>query len=168
VGRAEIQPELDRDAVQKVLAGRRDRHRFHLVPNATGRDERLVLRTASDASAGRDADRYDADRPGLCLEGVRDFHPSAWADAQESRFAQRRAPSQYVLLMAHLGLASLPEQLLPDVATREFPRDAWLALPDESESAQWEPNLLVPLALVSLLAPVSPLVLLALLRAQRW
>lgn len=52
-----------------------------------------------------------------------------------------------VLLLANLGLALLPEQRLPGVAMREFPRDARLALRVESESA--EPEHLALLARVS-------------------
>ena len=100
-------------------------------------DERPVLRIASDALADRDAGLYVADRPALCPERAHDFRLSAWADAQELPFARRLALLPRVALMtAHLGLALLRE--LPDVATREFPRDARRALRCESESAEPE------------------------------
>jgi hypothetical protein len=115
--------------------------------------ERPVLRIASDASADRDGDLYDADRPALCPERVHDFRPSASADAQELRFARRLALlPRVVLLTAHLGLALLRD-LPPGVATQEFPRDARLALQYESESA--EPERSARLARASLPAQLA-------------
>jgi hypothetical protein len=125
-------------------------------------DARLDLRTASDALAAQDADRYDVALPGLCPEEVRDFRPSASADVPELRFAHRLVlRPRDAPLTAHPALALLPEQRLPAVAPRELPRDAWLALPDESEWVHSER--LAPRARVSL-----PVLRLASLRAQRW
>jgi hypothetical protein len=138
-GRAANRPVRVHDAVQKVSAGRQDRRRCRQLLNARDRNVRLALRAASDASAGRDADRYGAGRRGLCRERVHDFRPSASADALESRLARQQAlRPQDVLLMAHLGLAWLPEQRPRAFATREFLRDARLALQYESESAEPE------------------------------
>jgi hypothetical protein len=150
-----------------VLAGRPDCCRFHLVPNATEIDARLDLRTASDALAAQDADRYGVDHPGLCPEEVRGFPPSASADVPELRFAHRLVlRPRDAPLTAHPAQA-LPEQRLPAVALRTLPRDARLALLDESGSVQSER--LAPRAQVSLRTPVSlPVLRLASLRAQRW
>ena len=131
-------------------------------------DARLDLRTASDALAAQDADRYDVALPGLCPEEVRDFRPLASADVPELRFAHRMAlRPQDAPLTAHPALALLPELRLPAVAPRVLPRDAWLALLGGSESVHSER--LAPRAQVSLLEPVSlPVLRLASLRAQRW
>ncbi len=131
-----------------VLVVRRGCCRFHLVPNATEIDARLGLR-AADALAAQDADRYDVDLPGLCPEEVRDFRLLASEDVPELQFALRRprdAP-----WTAHPALALLLEQRLLAVAPRELPRDAWLALLDESESVHSEQ--LALRAPVSLLEP---------------
>ena len=131
-------------------------------------DARLDLRTASDALAAQDADRYGVALPGLCPEEVRDFRPSASADVPELRFAHRLVlRPRGAPLTAHPALALLPEQRLPAVAPREFPRDAWLALLDESELVRSER--LAPRAQASLRTRVSlPVLRLASPRAQRW
>jgi len=89
--------------------------------------------------AAQDADRHGVDHPGLCREEVRDFHPSASADVRELRFARRLAlRPRDAPLTAHPALALLPELRWPAVAPRKFPRDAWLALLNESESVHSE------------------------------
>jgi len=112
-------------------------------------DVRLVRRTASDAWAGRDGDRCGADRRGLCLEEVHDFRRLAWADVLELPFALTLRPRDE-MLTAHLGLAFLQERRLPAVATRDLPRDAQLALRDESELAERQPQSMALPARVSL------------------
>jgi hypothetical protein len=131
-------------------------------------DARLDLRTASDALAAQDAALYGVALPGLCPEEVRDFRPSASADVPELRFAHRLVlRPRDAPLSAHPALALLPELRPPAVAPRELPRDAWLALLDESESVHSER--LAPRARVSLRTRVSqPALQLASLRAQRW
>ena len=144
VGRFERLPALVHDAAQKVLVDRQDRRRFPLVPNAMETDALLVRRTASDAWAVRDEDRYGADHRGQCLEEVHDFLQSALADALELTFArQRQEPQLRVeLLQVHLGSALLQVWRLPGAAAPlEFPQDAQLALWYESESVMAEPRL---------------------------
>jgi len=117
-------------------------------------DVRLVRRIASDALAGRGGDRRGADRRGRCLEEVPDFRRLAWADVLELRFALALRP-QGELLTAHLGLAFRQERRPPAVATRGLPRDAKLALQDESELVEREPQSMALPARVSLPARLA-------------
>ena len=124
-----------------------------MVLNAMETDVRFVRRTASDALAGRDEDRCGADRRGLCPEEVRDFRRWAWADVLELRFALTLRP-RGELLTAHPGRAFLQKRRLPAVATRELPRDAQLALQDESELEREPQSMALP-ARVSLPARLA-------------
>jgi len=135
---------LLRDAAQKVLAVRQDRHRIRhqALRCATDRNARRIPRAASDASADRDGDRHDVDRQGLCRELVHDFRRSAWADALEPRgeLPQQALPQRGELSMAHRGLAWLPEPRPLDGALEELPPDAWRVLQVESGSGELEPQ----------------------------
>ncbi len=142
--RAACRSALLRDAAQKVLVGRQDRHRIRhqVLLRATDGDARLTLRAASDAWVDRDGDRHGVDHRGLCPELVHDFRPWAWADAlaPPAALPQQALPQRGELLMAHLGPAWLSERRPLGVALEELPPDGRLVLLDESESGELEPS----------------------------
>src|SRR5260370_29364825 len=118
--RAARRSGLLRDAAQKVLAVRQDRHRIRhqVLRCATDTADRRIPRAASDASADRDGDRHGVDHQGLCRELVHDFRRTAWADVLEPPGAlpQRALPQRGEMSMTRHGFDCCPERVLLDGA----------------------------------------------------